>query len=131
MHPFLGFGLGLRTDSLNNPDDRFVDFIAGPGFADTALFEKVELEHFFAKDTESLALSGPEQVPRDQWMSVELNRIPSCRVSEFDQREDKFLLFFRPELDVEYRRIEKTRQSSFNCLRRPHGLMNRVKPRHN
>jgi hypothetical protein len=41
-------------------------------------------------------------------MSVELNLIPSCRVSEFDQREDEFLLFFRLELDVEYRSIEET-----------------------
>ena len=94
--------------SLNYVDQFFVEFIEDPELSDIALFEKIELECFFSKDTESLSLSDLEAIPQEEWMGLELRLIPSCGLVEFQREEDKHLLFFRPELDVEYRSIDET-----------------------
>lgn len=92
--------------SLNQVDEHFASFIREPVLANIALFEKTELECFFSKDSESLTLQELEQTPQDQWMELEFKLIPSCRLVEFDREDDRFILFFRPELDVHYRSID-------------------------
>lgn len=94
--------------SLNHIDQDFVTFIRDPALADIALYEKTRIESFLSRDSQSMTLNMLQQVPADKWMGLELKLIPSCILVEFRREEEKPLLFFRPEYDVQYRPVDET-----------------------
>ena len=92
--------------SLNHIDLDFVTFIRDPALADIALYEKTRIESFLSRDSQSMTLNMLQKVPADKWMGLELRLIPSCILVEFRREEEKPLLFFRPEYDVQYRPVD-------------------------